>query len=218
MSSCSDQIVGRMLHAYELGMLEEDEEQRFEIHLITCSFCQSQLARSSDLVKAMKGEQINTSETGLASDEVADGARSWLARNYVSVTAVLAVLCLVLTYPAFHWLAASGDGSGHVVPIDRRLTLLQNRSDSDNSSFNRTERIIIVAGWAGVMVGQDYDLTITRVESGDLVFHGHTTRFNESGLVELLIEPSTFPAGNYVVRIRNSDGSGDWDDLTFQCK
>lgn len=218
MSSCSDHNVGQMLHAYELGMLEQDEERQFEIHMIECNHCRAELARSSDLATLIRSEPNTCETTDQLRDYKVDDSRSWFSRNYVPVSAMLAVLCLILIYPAFHWVTNSGDGSRHVVPIDRVLTLLQSRSESDNSSFKPTERIVLVVGWAGVAVGKDYNLTITRADTGDIVYYSPTTRFNESGLAELLIEPNTLPTGNYVVRISNSNGTGEWDDLAFQCK
>ena len=39
MSKCTDRRFEKMLHAYELGMLDDDQRHEFELHLLDCSHC-----------------------------------------------------------------------------------------------------------------------------------------------------------------------------------
>ncbi len=39
MSKCSNTNIGKMLHLYELGLLSEEDLQKFELHLLDCDFC-----------------------------------------------------------------------------------------------------------------------------------------------------------------------------------
>ena len=43
MSKCTNIDLGKLLHGYELGILDDDECDRFEAHLIECGFCHGQL-------------------------------------------------------------------------------------------------------------------------------------------------------------------------------
>jgi len=45
MSHCTDRSTGRLLHAYELGILTETEHERFEEHLVQCESCGRALDR-----------------------------------------------------------------------------------------------------------------------------------------------------------------------------
>lgn len=45
MNNCTDKSFERNTHAYELGILSADEERKFEIHLIECNRCFSEVLR-----------------------------------------------------------------------------------------------------------------------------------------------------------------------------
>ena len=68
MAGCSDKRFEEMLYAYELGLLEEDEERELEIHLLECGSCFEKvrnMSRASDLLRhsprireAMLGDSV----------------------------------------------------------------------------------------------------------------------------------------------------------------
>jgi len=43
MAKCSDPKVGALLHAYELNALSEEEMEEFELHLMVCDYCHSEI-------------------------------------------------------------------------------------------------------------------------------------------------------------------------------
>ncbi len=54
MSECTDKQLGRLLHAYEWGMLSSSDQDALEAHLIDCSYCQKearQLMGASELLR-----------------------------------------------------------------------------------------------------------------------------------------------------------------------
>ncbi|MFZ5979545.1 MAG: tetratricopeptide repeat protein [Candidatus Zixiibacteriota bacterium] len=54
MSRCSDKRYGDLLHAYEIGMLSEDDRRAFELHLFDCQHCFEQAQRFQDTAELMR--------------------------------------------------------------------------------------------------------------------------------------------------------------------
>ncbi len=58
MSECTNQHYKKLLHAYELGMLDENERRLFEIHLLECEYCLEMAQKSKKAVQLMRSDDI----------------------------------------------------------------------------------------------------------------------------------------------------------------
>ena len=107
MIECTDKQLGRLLHAWEWGMLSPSDQDALEAHLIDCPYCQKEarhLMRASELLRDDPDLKPFLRDLG---DQVADnkdphadrsGATSDRARwSYLwRAVAVAAVIVLVL--------------------------------------------------------------------------------------------------------------------------
>ena len=57
MSECIDKKLGKLLYAYELGMLQESDRDTFEVHLLECPFCHEQVSQMADAADLLRRDQ-----------------------------------------------------------------------------------------------------------------------------------------------------------------
>ena len=104
MSQCTDPKLGRMLYAYELGGLNEDDRRAFEIHLVECGHCFDQVQSFQRTAEVLRSDRVVRKEiAGLQSEgaleedsneePVLPKWRNWL-KVAVAAAAVIVVLLL----------------------------------------------------------------------------------------------------------------------------
>lgn len=54
---CTDQETGKLITLYELGKLREDQQERFEQHLMDCDFCLQELQALSPTIAALRNQR-----------------------------------------------------------------------------------------------------------------------------------------------------------------
>ncbi|MBN1212770.1 MAG: tetratricopeptide repeat protein [candidate division Zixibacteria bacterium] len=54
MSECTDKKLGAKLYAFELGLLNDEEREEFEIHLIECPFCKNRASKFSEAAELIR--------------------------------------------------------------------------------------------------------------------------------------------------------------------
>lgn len=109
MQRCADESVGRLLHAYEIGILDEQECEQFEVHLLECEYCSNlldgferhcSLLMSSPRAKAIVDQAAaNTIETESAVRRI--WGYLWPKTPLVLRPAVAYMLVLALAVPAY---------------------------------------------------------------------------------------------------------------------
>ncbi len=57
MSKCIDPQLGKMLKAYELGLLQDKEREEFELHLLDCLYCHRQALEFKDAATLMRNNE-----------------------------------------------------------------------------------------------------------------------------------------------------------------
>jgi tetratricopeptide (TPR) repeat protein len=110
MSGCNDKRFEKMLYAYELGMLSEEDCQEFEIHLYECEHCFERVRKFNQAAKQLRhNPRIRESVRGLAEEKPEEKAvisepgtekarrwRFWQTLAPVGAAAVIALLILLL--------------------------------------------------------------------------------------------------------------------------
>ena len=110
MAGCSDSRFEKMLHAYELGMLTDDERQEFELHIYECDHCFERVRKFRDAAELIKhNPKVESSirefanEDGTVSapgdDERVQPERKRLWRTLIPTLAAAAILIFLLVRP-----------------------------------------------------------------------------------------------------------------------
>jgi len=103
MSGCIDKRLGNKLYAYELGMLNEQEREEFEIHLLECTYCNARamklqqaglLLRNDKDVRDVVGTLAGDEQTDIIAEEHAPRRRWW--QSAIPATVAIAVMLIIL--------------------------------------------------------------------------------------------------------------------------
>ena len=107
MSQCIDRRFEKYLHAYELGMLTDEERSAFEIHQLECNHCFEAAANFSDTASLLRYDEevdyeLNRLEKSTSSGEdrtrisAPAASRFWRKAAYRRVVLLVAVTVVVL--------------------------------------------------------------------------------------------------------------------------
>ncbi|UCC44669.1 MAG: tetratricopeptide repeat protein [Candidatus Zixiibacteriota bacterium] len=150
MSECIDKQLGRLLHAYELGMLSEEESDALEVHMLECMYCNDkvrQLQNTCDLLRHSPelrdfvghlDKNANSSTRSAQSEEAPltkPSRRTSLLRAWA---AVLIVLVIVLLKPWSFQLRPDDEA----IATENRLAILYFDNLSDEEDAQRLGEII----------------------------------------------------------------------------
>jgi hypothetical protein len=67
--TCKDQDIGKLIGSYELGLLSETEQRRFEDHLLDCEYCFQSLYRTAPLASLIREKRFAPNENIELADE-----------------------------------------------------------------------------------------------------------------------------------------------------
>ena len=105
---CSDPRRGKLLYAYELGMLDDNERETLELHLLECDYCFARvekfsgavgLLRESKAVKELAARQGVSSVKGEGEDARGAITRIWGSAAFKISLAAAAVLIFLVLRP-----------------------------------------------------------------------------------------------------------------------
>lgn len=213
--TCIDPEIGKMLHAYELGALPNDDCERFEAHLMECRACfeeaQNFCAESNLL---MADASIIKEVAAATGGEKAYGRKPavfgkfkrllWPDTPVMFRPAVALILIALLIYPAY-----MGFRSNHEREIKTvsAISLMPTRS-SVTPEFTIPDKgdVVMSFMYRDAVPGHGYILEITD-ESGRILIHDDSfTAFDKYGMGWLLIPTDKMKAGEYQLSLSDKDG------------
>ena len=132
MNHCTDKNQGRLLHAYELGLLSEREREQFELHLYECEDCFSRASKLEGAVEALRTSKVIHREIARAGTPVA------LEKSYSAVGRIIrvgfpmaAVIVILLLSP---WRLKIDTGEPAIAGTERLAVLpFENLADPADS-------------------------------------------------------------------------------------
>lgn len=145
MSECRDKKFKEMLHAYELGLLSDEDRAAFETHLIECDYCfervqrmetASSLIRDDSDARQVVNDAVEHEEKVLAEEarEIGKGPSGKFWRRLVPASLVFVVILSVLLLKDWN---ISIDTSQEAVAMEPRLAIMyfDNLADSSDSEM-----------------------------------------------------------------------------------
>ncbi len=220
MSNCLDEKIGALLHAYELGVLDDEQEQAFETHLLQCAYCWNELKNSHDVTQLIRGDPrvrqaINRAAEGdesavLAADPT-QTPPSRLRSSRLPLYAAAAMILLLL-YPAYLGIVDRGNPS---IMRTELVTLLPTRSLTLPAVHRASgDDVTLTFLYPGAVPGERYAVAI-RDESGQVIFSDAAFGpFSESGTAHLLLRLKSLPDGDY--RLTIGDPETPAQEYTFR--
>lgn len=211
-SECCDPKIGVLLHAYEVGSLSDENTQRFEIHMLRCERCHSEIALFESQSELLRQDKVVRHEAALeASSATDESARIggiwkslWPDKSRVLQPAWLIIAIILLIYPAYLGLRTSDPQE--VAPL-QVIALVPTRSAVRmHFQLDQTEEVAISFVYVGAKEDHSYEI-ILREASGDVIYsNSNFTSFNEWGTGHLFMPAGTMKSGNYIIVIKDPLG------------
>ena len=203
MKDCTDKNLGKLLHAYEIGILSEQECEQFETHLLGCEHCHSMLESfeerasllaTSEKVKEVVGESVRRKVT-----EEPFIARMWNLiwpkAPLMLRPAVAYILVLLMIIPAYQGLMRSSDEQIRSVQTVR---LLPGRSTAENTlEVSSGNNGLLSFVFRGAIAGESYRVMIV-AEDDEVIFRDDAFKgFDEYETGRLLLPIAELTPGGY---------------------
>jgi hypothetical protein len=205
-----------LLHGYELGVLTEEEIERFEIHLIECSFCRAEMQSGAEIAEAAPSVNarlmaMQSSPEANTERRPAHGPRAlrWLA-------GIAAALALALVYPAYQGLFQKSGQEQRVITIDAQVSLLSTRSGTGIPIVRGDQSTAVTFGFPRVVRDRDYRLELYRDDEVKPRLEVSEIRFDESGVAVIVFAPGMLDPGKYRLHLTDAIGAGEWEDIHFK--
>ncbi len=216
---CNDSTVGHLLFAYELNQLNEEEEERFDIHLLNCDFCAEMVEGFSREVYALQTEPsllraLNTSHGDVGEESIWSRVKRllWPRSPVILRPGVLLPLVLLLILPTVTRILEGPKPQGSVVRV---VTLYQGRGMESAHVTNAGQGIIIAV--ACRFAGPDTPCSI-RLQSldGRFIFENPSSLdFDSSGVINLLMAEG-LDEGSYVLTVSEAGrANGQQQEFRF---
>jgi len=204
---CTDPEVGRLLHAYEMGALAEDDAKSFEVHLLRCVHCFTEVQVFDRHTTLLRSDPEVRSEVGRHSGRVVERLSfSERLRKYLWPDvpllfrpAVSILIVLLLIYPAY--LGLTSGPSNHIAAVSS-ISLLPHRSASGPAvDIPQGRALVLSFACPGVVPGAEYEVTIIG-RSQNVVYHTSSFRdFDSFEIGRLLVPTGVLGSGSYTLKV-----------------
>ena len=217
MLKCTDETQGAMLHGFELGLLTEDETERFEAHLLVCDACFQKAQEFEPYVKRLRSESVGGKVVKRYAQENSAHQRTglwrllWPKESMILKPAVALVIILALLYPAYLGL------SGSHRPEVRRLQAIQLVPDRSGNERGVVDRDVVLSFvFEGAKPGREYDVQL-QDETGRVLYHDQRfTGFDTFGTGFLLLPRVMLRTSDYRLIIVDPRGHSPSDTAVYR--
>jgi hypothetical protein len=202
-AECTNRDIGDLLHAYEIGILSEEEVERFEKHLLECEYCndllnsferEARLLTASERVKAAADSALSE-ETGTEPLIRRIWKHLWPNAPLMLRPAVAYLLVVVLAVPAYYGLRRSEKQM--VSEFTQTVHLSPTRAATRTLKKDTGDNALLTFQFEGYRPGEAYGVTIES-EDGTVIYRNNRfSSFDERDRGSLNLEISTMQSGRY---------------------
>lgn len=215
MSLCTDPEYGAMLHAWELGMLADEERQQFELHLLQCESCAEEAAQFAHSAKVLREDpELRPKADGLDNSGVEGSSERATTRRRITRVLLAAAVVLVVAIPVYRMFF-----SPHEIPIVvQKLNLIPVRGESNNSIKRIPNATLEIRFYVdGATESQTYRVSV-RTQAGIAVYDNNKfNEFSESGVGLLILPMHRLDSGLYTLIVRSvADTSAVLQEYNFR--
>ncbi|HOP05699.1 MAG TPA: tetratricopeptide repeat protein [candidate division Zixibacteria bacterium] len=148
MTECNNKEIGALLHAYELGLLNDDDARRVETHLLECPYCArqslemaetSRLLRNDRDIKTLIGDLDESDQPVSTPETTTVDIRPAKHRTLWRSLAVAAAVLIVLLLKPWQYRLEPDDTA---IAVENRLAVAPFVNLSDPADSNRLAAVI----------------------------------------------------------------------------
>lgn len=204
---CIDTSVGLLLHGYELRILSEEDWERFEIHLMSCESCMSDLADFDRRAEFLRSDPEAVAETVRAAEptgSLVNGRwRQWLWPDTPLVfrPAFLLFVILMLIYPVYRGVAPDSNSRLGAAQV---INLVPSRSPNEAVLSISSGRDAVVSFiYPGAVLGKAYQVSIKAETGKVLLFDSNFSGFDRYETGTIIVPARLMKPGNYFLEIND---------------
>ena len=212
---CTDDSVGVLLHAYELGLLSPEDRDRFEIHLMSCDYCYGELKQfaprgimlggSPDVKQALDEKLAAAQRKRLSQRKTPEYDRPGIF--FAFKPAFLYLIIVLLMVPSYFGVSKMFEsGTSPAIRPVQLIYLTPTRSPITNvfESTREMDGIIFVA-CTGANTKSCYRLEISTDEDNPVFVIDKFDQFDERGTAQLILPRELMKKGDYRLIVRESE-------------
>jgi len=215
MNGCIDPECGAMLHAWELGLLSDDDRQRFELHLLQCELCSDEAVQFTQSAKLLREDPEFRPMAGESVDREAAGIPLKAAtRRHITRVLLAAAVVLVVAIPVYRMVF-----SPHEIPaVVQKLNLIPVRGESNNTVTRIPDANLEIRFYVeGATESHTYRVTVLRQASVTVYDNERFNSFSGSGVGTMILPMRDLDAGLYTLIVRSvADASTVLQEYNFR--
>jgi hypothetical protein len=211
---CLQPETGKLIHAYELNTLPEKDIERFETHLLKCTYCFEQVQKF-----ALSAELLLSDDSGKR--EVESFLREsnlekpsafgtfwryiWPDAPLIFRPAFAMILVLILIYPAYKGIF---DRPPSTAGSAKMIHLLPERSiKAETFSIPADQEIVVSFMYYEYQENKEYSVELIG-ENNKLIFRDQSFRnFDDYGMAAIVLPASIIRPGSYELIINDTDST-----------
>lgn len=207
MSRCPDPEYGDMLHAWELGMLSEEEQRRFELHLLQCEECSEEAGQFVQVGRLLQNDpDFRPSADEFSAAISGDGKKLRFFERKVTRLLLVAAVLAIIAVPVYHITLSPGNESR----LAQRLNLVPVRGGEVNMVRRGLGGIVeILFYMEDARPNNEYRVTLTTSDDSLLFLDNHYRGFRANGSGKITIPAMNLPVGICTLIISPSGDSSD---------
>ena len=205
MDKCNKPNTGILLHAYELNLLDEDDRDRFEAHVLECEHCYRELKSFAPhgIILAGSEEVKKEIEKELARESVllTIWRNLWPGKPLIYRPVFLLILVVLLIWPAVLGMKAilNGHSEETIARVQKiRLTTLRSNGDTSFEIDKELDGLMVIS-CPEVEPGEEYLVEVVDSAGKVLFVDSQYTDFNIFKNAELLFPHERMILGDYAV-------------------
>ena len=218
---CTDENVGRLLHAFELGMLSQEESESFINHCLVCEYCSRQLAdfqpaaeiltNDPQVPAVLEGRRHGKDRTGVPNRTLLDFL--WPDFPLILRPGILILALLLLSYPAY--MGVAGRGQRGVSPLQSVELAPQRASQAVKLETEPKTDVVLSFLYPGARKDGEYQLSLS-YEGSKLYQDSHFAGFDSFGVAHILLPSKLVRPGQYHLVVEDNQGSAQTQKLEYK--
>jgi hypothetical protein len=205
MKRCTEENIGRMLHAYELGQLDPELQDAFEVHLLSCDYCFEQVSQFDEAASLLRTDSaVQRQVRSAAVVEEPWGSffsrlseLLWPKKHLLLKPALIYLVVALLAFPAYIGIRQLGER-----PVnDVQSLLLTGTRSAGGREVTAGEPLVLMFRIDGAREGSKYRVVIQGANGRNIYYNSEFTNFNDREMATVLLYADVLSAGRYTIEV-----------------
>jgi len=209
MNKCIDSQMGRLLHDYEMGWLADEDNERFELHLMDCEYCFEEVEQFKHVARLLSEDEVvkTTVTDSFYSDEQKAGVWSkfrdlfWPKTNFFLKPAFAYTVVILLTAVIIQQTFIQFGRENRVKPV-HMIDLVSTRGPMLTVQPEPGNDLILNFGFEDAVPGRFYQIVLKSERRG-LLYSDNRFAFDSRQSGRLIVPYAKLSQGKHILIIED---------------